>query len=82
MKRLLLLAFVLTAGTVYAQVDPKVAEQCKDVRDFLGCVKALTTPAAVSNEDELQPLRNAMKIAAGRINTGVSLKTLWIYLGP
>ena len=73
MKRLLLLALVLSAGTAHAQVDPKVAEQCKDARDFLGCVKAFTTPAAVSNEDELQPLRNAMKIAAGRINTGVSL---------
>tara|TARA_Y100001933_G_scaffold239315_1_gene263757 strand:+ start:242 stop:1171 length:930 start_codon:yes stop_codon:yes gene_type:complete len=72
MKRLLLLALVLTAGTAHAQVDPKVAEQCKDARDFLGCVKAFTTPVAPA-DDGLQALRNAMKIAAGRIYAGMSL---------
>ena len=60
MKRFFLLALLFTAGSAYAQVDPKVAEQCKDARDFLGCVKAFTTPAA-QPEDGLTALRNAMK---------------------
>ena len=73
MKRLLLLALMLTAGNAYAQVDPKVAEQCKDARDFLGCVKAFTTPAA-QPDDGLTALRNAMKQVASRLAVGTSLR--------
>ena len=73
MKRLLLLAQIVTAGNAYAQVDPKVAEQCKDARDFLGCVKAFTTPAAQA-EDGLTALRNAMKQVASRLAVGTSLR--------
>lgn len=73
MKRLLFLALVLTAGSSYAQVDPKVAEQCKDARDFLGCVKAFTTPAA-QPDDGLTALRNAMKQVASRLAAGTSLQ--------
>ena len=73
MKRLLLLALMLTAGNAYAQVDPKVAEQCKDARDFLGCVKAFTTPAAQA-DDGLTALRNAMKQVASRLAVGTSLR--------
>tara|TARA_B100002051_G_scaffold257296_1_gene274557 strand:+ start:873 stop:1346 length:474 start_codon:yes stop_codon:yes gene_type:complete len=72
MKRLLLLTLVLTASTAHAQVDPKVAAQCKDARDFLGCVKAFTTPAAQA-DDGLTPLSNAMKQVAGRLRSGTSL---------
>ena len=73
MKRLLLLALMLTAGNAYAQVDPKVAEQCKDARDFLGCFKAFTTPAA-QPDDGLTALRNAMKQVASRLAVGTSLR--------
>lgn len=73
MKRLLLLALVLTAGNAHAQVDPKVAKQCKDARDFVGCVKAFTAPAATPN-DGLTPLRNAMKQVASRLAVGTSLR--------
>ena len=73
MKRLLLLALVLTAGTAHAQVDPKVAAQCKEARDFLGCVKAFTTPATQA-DDGLQSLRNAMKQVASRLAAGTSLR--------
>ena len=70
--RLLLLALALTAGNAYAQVDPKVAEQCKDARDFLGCVKAFTAPA--KSADELTPLRYSMKQVAARLSSGTSLR--------
>ena len=73
MKRFLFLALVLAAGNAYAQVDPKVAEQCKDARDFLGCVKAFTTPAA-QPDDGLTALRNAMKQVASRLAVGTSLR--------
>jgi hypothetical protein len=56
-----------------AQVDPKVAAQCKDARDFAGCVKAFTTPAAAP-DDGLSSLRNAMKQVAGRLSAGTSLR--------
>ena len=73
MKRFLLLALMLTAGNAYAQVDPKVAEQCKDARDFLGCVKAFITSAA-QPDDGLTALRNAMKQVASRLAVGTSLR--------
>jgi hypothetical protein len=63
MKRLLFLALMLSALPLQAQVDPKVAAQCKDARDFLGCVKAFSVPAAAP-DDGLQALRNAMKQVA------------------
>ena len=55
-----------------AQVDPKIAKQCKDARDFLGCVKAFTSPAGPV-DDGLQSLRNAMKKVASRLAAGTSL---------
>jgi len=54
-----------------AQVDPKVAAQCKDARDFVGCVKAFTTPA-LAPDDGLDGLRNAMKQVAARLQAGTS----------
>jgi hypothetical protein len=74
MKRLFFIALpaLLASTPVLAQVDPKIAAQCKDARDFVGCVKAFTTPAAPST-DNLTALRNAMKQVAGRLSAGTSL---------
>ena len=46
MKQLLhLLAFgLLVPSAALARVDPNVAAQCQDARDFYGCVRAFTTP--------------------------------------
>lgn len=75
MKRLFLVALpaLLASTPVLAQVDPKIAAQCKDARDFVGCVKAFTTPAAPST-DNLTALRNAMKQVASRLRAGTSLR--------
>ena len=67
-KLLLPLAFSLLLPTAaIAQVDPAVADQCKDARDFYGCVRAFTTPARRS--DGFAPLAGAMgQMAAGLIS--------------
>ena len=46
MKQLLIpIAFGLLFPTaVFAQLDGEVAAQCKDARDFYGCVRAFTDP--------------------------------------
>ena len=69
MKQLLyLLAFgLLFPATALAQVDAEVAAQCKDARDFYGCVRAFTTPAQRSND--IDPLAGVMgQVAAGLIS--------------
>ena len=69
MKQLLLpLAFgLLVSPAALAQVDPEVAAQCKDARDFYGCVMAFTTPARRS--DAIAPLAGVMgQVAAGLIS--------------
>ena len=69
MKKILLpLAFgLLIPTTALAQVDPEVAAQCKDARDFYGCVRAYTTPARRS--DDAAPLAGVMgQVAAGLIS--------------
>ena len=72
MKQLSILAALLAIGSpVLAQVDPQVAEKCKDARDFLGCVKAFSEP--VISSDELSELRDAMKKVASRLASGTSL---------
>lgn len=70
---ILIVAPISTAG-VKAQVDPEIAKQCKDARDFQGCVKAFTTPATANETDQLTPLRNAMKQVAARLRAGTSLR--------
>ena len=74
MKRLLLplVVTLLLPPPAIGQVDPKVAAQCKDARDFQGCVKAFTTPA--QSTDGLAPLRGAMKQVAARLRSGTSLR--------
>lgn len=75
MRRILIYAAILASLTsvAHAQVDPEVAAQCKDAKDFVGCVKAFTTPAAVP-DDGLSRLRGAMKQVASRLSSGTSLR--------
>ena len=68
-KQLLyLLAFgLLFPAAALAQVDAEVAAQCKDARDFYGCVRAFATPAQQSND--IEPLVGVMgQVAAGLIS--------------
>ena len=69
MKQLLyLVAFgLLFPAAALAQVDAEVAAQCKDARDFYGCVRAFATPAQRSND--IEPLVGVMgQVAAGLIS--------------
>ena len=69
MKQLLpLLAFgLLVPSTALAQVDAEVAAQCRDARDFYGCVRAFTTP--VRRSDDIDPYAGVMgQVAAGLIS--------------
>ena len=57
----------LVPSTALAQVDSEVADQCKDARDFYGCVRAFTAPARL---DDIAPLAGVMgQVAAGLIST-------------
>ena len=69
MKQLLyLLAFgLLVPSAALARVDPNVAAQCQDARDFYGCVRAFTTP--VRRSDDIAPFDGVMgQVAAGLIS--------------
>ena len=69
MKKLVLpLAFgILLPTAAFAQVDPKVAAQCQDARDFYGCVRAFAMPPQ-SGADRT-PLAGVMgQMAAGLIS--------------
>ena len=52
MKQLLpLLAFgLLVPSAALARVDADVAAECRDARDFYGCVRAFTTPVRRSDD--------------------------------
>ena len=64
-----LLAFVLLVpSAALARVDAEIAAQCRDARDFYGCVRAFTTPAQRSNG--IDPLAGVMgQVAAGLISS-------------
>jgi hypothetical protein len=81
MRRTLIALTALYAGSCFAQVDPKIAKQCKDARDFVGCVKAFSTPATAP-DDGLQDLRGAMKQVAGRLAAGTSLRDSTLTFQP
>ena len=69
MKQLLqLLAFgLLVPSTALARMDAEVAAQCRDARDFYGCVRAFTTP--VRRSDDTAPFDGVMgQVAAGLIS--------------
>ena len=57
MKQLFpLLAFgLLVPSTALARVDAEVAAQCRDAKDFYGCVRAFTTPSGVPMTLPLMP---------------------------
>ena len=53
---LYLLAFgVLVPSAALAQVDAEVAAQCRDARDFYGCVRSFTTAVRRSDDMTLMP---------------------------
>ena len=60
MRQLLsLLAYgLLVPSAALAQVDAEVAAQCRDARDFYGCVRAFTTP--VRRSDAIDPYAGVM----------------------
>ena len=69
MKQLLpLMAFgLLVPSTALARVDAEVAAECRDDRDFYGCVRAFTTP--VLRSDDTDPFDGVMgQVAAGLIS--------------
>ena len=69
MKQLLpLLAFgLLVPSTALARVDAEMAAQCRDARDFYGCVRAFTTP--VRRSDDIDLYTGVMgQVAAGLIS--------------
>ena len=75
MKQLLhLLALgLLVPSAALDQVYAEVAAQCRDARDFYGCVRAFTTP--VWRSDEIDPFDGMMgQVAAGLIS-GPSYRT-------
>lgn len=83
MRQLLIAAAaVLLTGPAMAVVDPKVATQCKDARDFVGCVKAFSSPAAVATDDGLGGLRNAMKQVAARLSSGTNFRDSTLTFQP
>ena len=75
-------ASILLAAPAIAVVDPKVAAQCKDARDFVGCVKAFTSPAAITTDDGLEGLRNAMKQVAARLSAGMNYRDSTLTFQP
>ena len=77
MKQLLhLLAFGLhVPSAALARVDPNVAAQCQDARDFFGCVRAFTAPP--QSRADLGTMGGAMgQIDAGLIQAKVSATRL------
>ena len=83
-RQLIIFSFIVSQFPVVclAQVNPKIAAQCKDARDFLGCVKAFSAPASSQVDDPLSPLRNAMKQVAERLSMGTSLRDSTITFQP
>ena len=64
-----LLAFVLLVpSAALARVDAEIAAQCRDARDFYGCVRAFTTPAQRSNG--IDPLAGVMGQVAADLISG------------
>ena len=74
MRKLFLpLAFGLLLPTAaIAQVAPEVADQCKEARDFYGCVRAFTIPPQ-SRSDRV-PLAGVMRPVATALFSGPNLR--------
>ena len=63
-----LLAFgLLVPSAALARMDAEIAAQCRDARDFYGCVRAFTSP--VRRSDDTAPFDGVMgQMAAGLIS--------------
>ena len=63
-----LIAFgLLVPSAALARVDAEIAAQCRDARDFYGCVRAFTTP--VRRSDDTAAFDGVMgQVAAGLIS--------------
>ena len=74
MKKLFLpLAFGLLLPTAaIAQVAPEVADQCKEARNFYGCVGAFTTPH--QPRADRVPLAGVMRPVATALISGPNLR--------
>lgn len=81
MRTLLPVFTVLFFTPALAQVDPKIHKQCKEAKDYVGCVKAFTSPQQPA-DDGLKALRDAMKQVAGRIRSGFSLRDSTLFFQP
>jgi hypothetical protein len=75
MKQLLIpLSFGLLFTTAaLAQVDAEVADQCKDAKDFYGCVRAFTAPP--QSRADLAPLGGAMGQMEAGLFSGSSFRS-------
>lgn len=69
------------AGVSAQSVDQKIHQQCKEARDYSGCVKAFTAPQQPL-DDGLNPLRVAMKQVSARIRSGFSLRDSTLFFQP
>ena len=78
---LYLLAFdQLVPSAALVRVDPNVAAQCQDTRDFYGCVRVFTTPAKRSND--IGPLAGVVeRVAEGLISGPPPQQTTSFSLG-
>ena len=59
---------VLVPSAALARVDAEVAAQCRDARDFYGCVRSFTTP--VRRSDDNDPYAGVMGQVAAGLNSG------------
>lgn len=72
---------VLPANAWAESINPKIHSQCKDARDYQGCLKAFTAPQQPS-DDGLSSLRAAMKQVSARIRSGFSLRDSTLFFQP
>ena len=74
-KVALLLGLLAVSSPAHAQVDPKVVEQCKEARDFLGCVQVMTggdpTSKTEQNNQKAKLIREIKKIPSRISNTSL-----------
>lgn len=81
MRLILLAGAIFLATPAIAQVDPKIHKQCIEAKDYAGCVKAFTSPQQ-ETDDGLGALRDAMKLVAARILSGLSLRDSTLFFQP
>jgi len=75
-RRLLIAAAVLLAGSAHAQVDQKVMKQCMNAKDFAGCVQVLSGSQTTLKNDLCVNLRKGLAIVRERLVSGTTLSEL------